>query len=145
MITSAFSAKVTPLCGRDFLDGLKYLLSSTTEFLIFRQYQMNLGSIYPLLKASGVWDLLVKKIGDGVKVRFILNTRFPSASQLGAQNNTIDLLKKAGIEVKERLPGRTFHEKLIISDGKRMILGSHNLTLSALSQNSEFSVLIEQI
>lgn len=56
---------------------------------------------------------------------------------------TITYLKANGIPVKlDPKPGITTHAKLVIIDGKIVIVGSHNWTESALSRNNEYSVLI---
>ncbi|MEM1508513.1 MAG: phospholipase D-like domain-containing protein [Thermofilaceae archaeon] len=56
---------------------------------------------------------------------------------------TIAYLKAQGIPVKlDPKPGITTHAKLVIIDGRIVIIGSHNWTESALSRNNEYSVLI---
>ncbi len=56
---------------------------------------------------------------------------------------TIAYLKANGIPVRlDPKSGITTHAKLVIIDGKIVIMGSHNWTESALSRNNEYSVLI---
>lgn len=56
---------------------------------------------------------------------------------------TITYLKANGIPVKlDPKSGITTHAKLVIIDGKIVIVGSHNWTESALSRNNEYSVLV---
>ncbi len=41
-------------------------------------------------------------------------------------------------------PRKTMHNKLIVIDQRLILLGSHNLTQSALKYNNEMSVLIDR-
>ncbi len=59
---------------------------------------------------------------------------------------TIDFLKKCGVEVKvwkECGSIWKLHAKVVIVDGKYVVVGSHNWTYSAFSHNIEVSVEIE--
>lgn len=56
---------------------------------------------------------------------------------------TITYLKTQGIPVKlDPKSGITTHAKLVIIDGRIIIIGSHNWTESALLRNNEYSVSI---
>jgi len=56
---------------------------------------------------------------------------------------TISFLKKNSIPIKlDKSRGITSHMKIVIVDGRYLIIGSHNWTESALSYNHEVSVLI---
>lgn len=56
---------------------------------------------------------------------------------------TVELLEESGVPVRLD-PGEDVrtHVKMVIVDGKHLVVGSHNWTESALSYNNEFSVLI---
>jgi phosphatidylserine/phosphatidylglycerophosphate/cardiolipin synthase-like enzyme len=57
--------------------------------------------------------------------------------------DTISYLKNNSVEVRlDEKAGVTSHMKIVIVDGKYLVVGSHNWTESALSYNHEYSVLI---
>jgi phosphatidylserine/phosphatidylglycerophosphate/cardiolipin synthase-like enzyme len=52
-------------------------------------------------------------------------------------------MEQAGIKVVFDSPRTTNHTKVAVIDRRYVIMGSHNLTNSALKYNHEISVLIE--
>jgi len=51
-------------------------------------------------------------------------------------------LKPEGLKIKNITTKRLVHAKMIIIDNKHVIIGSHNFSQNAFSQNYEFSVVI---
>jgi phosphatidylserine/phosphatidylglycerophosphate/cardiolipin synthase-like enzyme len=87
---------------------------------------------------------LAKAVKRGVKVVVILETTNKRADELNIQNRqTGKLLEEKGIEVYFDSPRKTTHTKLVVVDERLVILGSHNLTQSALKYNNEISTLME--
>lgn len=87
---------------------------------------------------------LAKAVKRGVKVVVILETTDNRADELNVQNRqTGKLLEEKGIEVYFDSPRKTTHTKLVVVDERFVILGSHNLTQSALKYNNEISILME--
>jgi phosphatidylserine/phosphatidylglycerophosphate/cardiolipin synthase-like enzyme len=63
---------------------------------------------------------------------------------LDAENGlTKELLVKNGVEVYLDSPRKTTHTKLVVIDQRFILLGSHNLTQSALKYNNEISILLD--
>lgn len=57
---------------------------------------------------------------------------------------TITYLQEHGVPVRlDRSSGITTHTKIVVIDGRYLIVGSHNWTESALSRNHEYSTLLE--
>jgi phosphatidylserine/phosphatidylglycerophosphate/cardiolipin synthase-like enzyme len=54
-----------------------------------------------------------------------------------------DFLKENGIEAKIDKRDITVHAKFIVIDKKIIVIGSHNLTKSAMERNREISILVE--
>lgn len=79
----------------------------------------------------------------GVEVRVILeySSHDPTLNQ--ANQETAQALKKGGITVFFDSPSRTTHAKLAVIDRRYCLVGSHNLTQSALKHNHEFSLLLD--
>lgn len=88
---------------------------------------------------------LAKAIKRGVKVIVILETNGRRDDELNAQNKqTGKLLEEKGVKVYFDSPRTTTHTKLIVIDEMVVILGSHNLTQSALKYNNEISVMLSR-
>ena len=92
-----------------------------------------------LLTSRDVVDALERAKRRGVRVRIILEKEL-----IGTDNDEIfaELLSK-GFDV--RFASGSFqltHSKFIIIDGKAVLVGSHNLSNSALFKNREASVII---
>ncbi len=82
---------------------------------------------------------LVKASQRGVKVRVLVDD-----TTLKSYPQTIEYLKNSGIEVKlDESSSKTTHAKVIIIDGKIVVIGSHNWTESALKYNHEVSILVK--
>lgn len=93
-------------------------------------------------------DKLLRELGlarkRGVKVTVLLEEPETASSELARENQrTARLLRKERIEVFHDRPDRRSHMKVVVVDGRHVILGSHNLTSSALRHNHELSVLME--
>ena len=77
---------------------------------------------------------IINAINRGVKVRAIVNSQ-----------NIVDILKKAGAEVKKHYSAHLLHTKMMLIDERQIITGSHNYTQSAFSANYEFSVALDDL
>lgn len=70
--------------------------------------------------------------------------RNQDADDLNRNNaETAERLKQAGIRVCMDAPDRVTHTKLVVIDRLYVLIGSHNLTQSALKYNHEASVWID--
>jgi phosphatidylserine/phosphatidylglycerophosphate/cardiolipin synthase-like enzyme len=67
----------------------------------------------------------------GVQVRAILNSA-----------DLVPILQSIGVKAKVLRDRRTLHVKLLIFDGKTLVIGSHNFTRNAFSHNIEASVAV---
>ena len=88
---------------------------------------------------------LVKAAKKGVRVIVVLENSGGNDLNLDTDNRqTKYLLEEKGVEVYFDSPRKTTHTKLIVIDQKLIILGSHNLTQSALKYNNEISILLDR-
>ena len=92
-----------------------------------------------------VIEALEARVAAGVDVRVMLDRDRPVDPYMSRHINrpVITRLRAAGITVKEDDPARLFHSKLLVSDEKRAILGSHNLTTASITRTHELSVILE--
>ncbi|MEQ8164223.1 MAG: phospholipase D-like domain-containing protein, partial [Smithellaceae bacterium] len=68
------------------------------------------------------------------------NDRSPDAEN----NRTKRFLEEKGVKVYFDSLQKTTHTKLVVIDSRLVLLGSHNLTQSALKYNNEISLLIDR-
>jgi phosphatidylserine/phosphatidylglycerophosphate/cardiolipin synthase-like enzyme len=79
----------------------------------------------------------------GVSVRLLLERGRDATSAVDRHNrDTAARLRGSGITVAFDSPYRTTHTKAAVIDGTTVLMGSHNLTASALKYNHELSVKI---
>ena len=94
-------------------------------------------SVY-VLTSDDVVDALKRAKERGVKVIVLVDGHIKTNAE------AIKILRSDGIVVRcVSKPYKHFHAKFIIVDNRLIIVGSHNLTNSALLFNREVSVVIE--
>jgi phosphatidylserine/phosphatidylglycerophosphate/cardiolipin synthase-like enzyme len=102
-----------------------------------------------LFKAAGnnrpamIAEELIKARKRGVRVRVILENSGYDQKLNQANNSVAEKLKKNQVTVEFDSPKRTAHAKIVVIDRRYCLVGSHNLTESALRHNHEFSLLID--
>lgn len=57
-------------------------------------------------------------------------------------DDVLNILRKAGIVAKKPTSRRLLHSKMLIIDGKHLVIGSHNYTQNAFTSNFESSVIL---
>jgi phosphatidylserine/phosphatidylglycerophosphate/cardiolipin synthase-like enzyme len=86
---------------------------------------------------------LLAAVRRGVRVEVVLE-RSRDAGDLDRNNaETAKRLTQGGIRVCMDVPDRVTHTKLVVIDRRHLLIGSHNLTQSALKFNHEASVRID--
>ncbi len=79
----------------------------------------------------------------GVAVRVVMELAAADHSINDSNRAAVAALAAGGIAVRFDAPDTTSHMKMAVIDGRYSLLGSHNLTQSALKYNRELSVLID--
>jgi phosphatidylserine/phosphatidylglycerophosphate/cardiolipin synthase-like enzyme len=88
---------------------------------------------------------LAKSVQRGVNVTVILENSGDHDPNLDTENRqTKKLLEAQGVKVYFDSPRKTTHTKLVVVDKRFVLLGSHNLTQSALKYNNEISILLDR-
>jgi phosphatidylserine/phosphatidylglycerophosphate/cardiolipin synthase-like enzyme len=94
-------------------------------------------------RPAGLARDLIAARQRGVAVRVILEYSNYDPKLNRANQETAEALRKGGVTVLFDSPKRTSHAKLAVIDRRYCLVGSHNLTQSALSHNHEFSLLLD--
>ncbi len=117
----------TPENGEDIIS----LINSAGESICIEMY---------VLSSDAVVESLISASKNGVDVKVMLERNLNSNSNKESFNK----LEMAGVDVCwAPLEYKLLHSKLIIIDGKKVLIGSHNLSNSALEKNREISVVLE--
>ncbi len=119
---------VSPYDGDEILD----FINSAEQSLDVEVY---------LISSTEVIDAFADAKERGVRVRVIVD-----AGVYEEGNDwVLERLAENGIPVKYGSGHKRYHSKFIIKDGKAVIVGSHNLSYSALYQNREVSIILNNI
>jgi phosphatidylserine/phosphatidylglycerophosphate/cardiolipin synthase-like enzyme len=129
---------VEPLFDRDYFSALVQWVERANVSIHVVMYAAKYDPSEPGDPVNQLLNKLAYARSRGVDVRVVVDDETAKSYP-----QTIDFLKNSGIAVKlDESSGRTTHAKLVIIDGKAVLVGSHNWTESALSYNHEASVLI---
>jgi phosphatidylserine/phosphatidylglycerophosphate/cardiolipin synthase-like enzyme len=132
------------LTNEDYLPGLLKAIDEAQSEIFMSIFSFKAGvhkNSYP----DRILGHLAKAVKRGVDVKVILETTGRLNDELNAQNRqTGKLLEEKGVKVYFDSPRTTTHTKLIVIDERVVILGSHNLTQSALKYNNEISVMLSR-
>lgn len=144
--------KVTPpgpeSCGAKLLKDQDYFPALLEEIDKARQ---EIALTVFFFKTNGLRDnrpdrILVhlrEAVRRGVRVDAVIEQGKERDNVSEVNADTARKLRAAGIRVCMDAPDRTMHTKMIVIDRRTLIIGSHNLTQSALKYNREVSIRIE--
>jgi phosphatidylserine/phosphatidylglycerophosphate/cardiolipin synthase-like enzyme len=128
-------------------DYASFVLASFSEAEVFIHIVMYSMKYYPDDSTNGVSQLLnelIKAKERGVDVRVLLE-RSEYNSSLNEQNEfTCVYLESNGIDVQFDSPTITTHGKLVIIDNREAFIGSANWSKSAIEENNEVNVKINE-
>ncbi|HON59250.1 MAG TPA: phospholipase D-like domain-containing protein [Smithella sp.] len=96
--------------------------------------------------ADRIVAALARAAKRGVQVFVLLENTGNPYDDLDIQNKiTGKMLASKGIKVFFDSPQKTTHAKMVVIDGKIVIVGSHNFTQSGLKHNNEMSLTLKDV
>ncbi len=142
-------ARVTDISSEDYFPAVLREINSAKESIVvamysFMVFESSSATSPPVQLLQG----LVRAHKRGVGVRVILGLPYSydvtkGRRDLDMQNETArQMLHRAGVDVRYAVGGKTMHQKLVVIDGRTVIVGSTNWSRPALTKNWEASVLI---
>jgi len=134
--TCVDGADVTPVTDRGYFDHAFRIISEADESIHIVAFEVKYYSNFPSSLQNQLVRQLIYAKQRGVDVKVIVD-------DFSEENNAFDILTENGIEVRYDSNETTTHAKLIIVDGRIVLLGSTNLSFYGLEQNNEANVLIE--
>lgn len=133
---------VRALADATYGDTLATLIKGATQRIDLAMFLFKTSPTKDNQPAGLVRELVAAR-QKGVEVRVILeySSHDPALNQ--ANQETAQALRKGGVSVFFDSPDRTTHAKLAVIDSRYCLVGSHNLSQSALKYNHEFSLLLD--
>ena len=123
--------------------GLRDLLASANKEILVVSYQVRVENPFKVNLVNELIGILVSKVQKKIDVRILINQKFPNAYLKILSDKAVITLKKEGLNVRKYKSNKTLHAKLIIVDREKLYIGSHNLTNTALSSNSEAGLIVD--
>ena len=130
---SSLYAEISVIPDREYFDTVQKLIASAESSIdveMFLVYSNN-------LQVRELLDEIIEAKERGVKVNILMED--------GQEENKISLeyLRDRGVRAKLDEPETKLHAKRILVDGKKLVIGSSNLTKSAFNKNNESNVLVD--
>jgi len=127
----------------DYFRRVNRLFNEAKESIYIVMFTMNPGK-----KKSGKVNNLIKSLIEarrrGVRVKVILDKpKSDTGFEARANEKAYQKLEKGGVEVEYDYPKIKTHDKVVVVDGKYTVIGAHNWTESALTEQNESSILIK--
>ncbi len=133
--------EIQPLVNEEYFRVLQEQINKARQEIIISSFLFKTSSS-PASYTRRIQASLRNAAHRGVRIRVLLE-RSDRDENNRSNDETALILKDAGIEVFYDDPKKTTHVKMAIIDRSIVIIGSHNLTESALRYNNETSVLIQ--
>lgn len=128
---------------RNYLQVVLQKIQGAVRTIYLTNY---LAHVNPRKKSGSCWKILEalkKKNRRGVDIRILVNGYLSNAKMKLYHKNFISHVHRMGIPYRIYRGGKCIHAKLMIFDGREILIGSHNLTETSTKNNIDTSVLIK--
>ena len=130
------------LTDNEFLPQAKALVESAERSIDISTFKAEITTKPRGLALLHFFKALWQKAKDGVRIRFLINWNQERRSCPKTNLFVITELKKAGIDIRHLKNNRCCHAKTLIVDRKKIIIGSHNLSVKSCHNNFEISYVV---
>lgn len=119
---------------RDYFERVFELIDSADESIHLVMFEIKYYDKYPDSEVNRLVEKLIKKNSEGVEVKIIVD-------QFLTDKRAVEILEKTGVNIKWDSTKLTTHNKLIIIDGRIVLIGSTNWSYYSFSKNHESNVI----
>ena len=134
--------EVRPLADSEYYEVLTAVIDNAQNRIDLAMFLFKTTDS-PQNRPAKILDRLIAAHRRGVEVRVYLEHSGYDEG-INAENRLVaNRLRSHGIAVVCDSPRTTSHVKMVIVDQRYLLVGSHNLTHAALSNNREFSLLVD--
>jgi phosphatidylserine/phosphatidylglycerophosphate/cardiolipin synthase-like enzyme len=127
--------QIQPVTDQQYFNAINDLLKSANKSVHIVMFEVKYYEDYPNSSMNSIIKNLIDLRKNGVDVKII-------ADEYLTEKSTVNYLKSNNIDIKFESPDRTTHDKLIIIDGKIIVVGSTNWSYYAIEKNREANVVI---
>ena len=128
-------SSIVPISDRGYFPAVHDAFQKAEKSIHIVAFELKYYSKYPESKQNILVNDLIDAHNRGVDVKIIMD-------EYSTENNAFNYLRENGVSVKYDGKDVTTHAKLIIIDGKIVILGSTNFSYYGLEKNKEVDVII---
>ena len=129
--------------NRHLAAAIPALIDSARHSLAIAVYQLAPRTTTAHAAVAAIWRALEAAPKRCVHCRIVIHAGAENRNGAAAAMQAGKELKRIGWDVIVTDSGQIMHAKAAIIDGRRLLIGSHNWTASALCANRELSVLID--
>lgn len=122
---------ITPVLNREYFPIAQELIKEAKEYIHILFLEIHKDGV-----TISLMEELISARKGGVEIKVLLENK------LSCNRESLFYLKRHGIEAKFDSPKKLLHHKLIIVDGRKVLLGSTNWSYMSLDYNNETNVLI---
>jgi len=140
-----YEGKIIPADNRNYFSSVYKKLKGAEKSIYVIMFLASYYTQYPDSPTNQLLNILIEKKKKNIKVEVILDQSNAEYFQHSRTENlkTAIYLSENGISVYFDSPSKTTHAKLLIIDGKYVVIGSTNWSYSAIEKNNETAVIIE--
>jgi phosphatidylserine/phosphatidylglycerophosphate/cardiolipin synthase-like enzyme len=120
---------------QEYFEAVDPFLKNARTSIHIVMFNVNYYVKYPNSTMNFIIRDLIEAVDRGVDVKIV-------ADEFQTTAPTIEYLRSKGIDIKFDDPKKTTHSKLIIIDGRIIIIGSTNWSYYATEKNHESNVII---
>ena len=133
VVSTAWAAgRVEPVVNRGYLPAVLALINGATNSIEFVQLECHDDRAVPAIETA-----LAAAVQRGVKVRGLLDDGVDFNAAAAGR------LRALGVEVKLDTPDKMTHSKLVVVDGRKVLLGSTNWTGNSMGNNNESNLVLD--
>ena len=139
----SYIPKIIPLYDEDFSNIVTRLINEARKKIYITTYKLEPRKGPKAQRINALIKALFNANVRGVQIYILLNFYENHKATSNINWYASRIFAKNGIIVKYQTTGRTLHQKLILIDDVYIVIGSHNLSVQALAENIELSLLIQ--
>jgi phosphatidylserine/phosphatidylglycerophosphate/cardiolipin synthase-like enzyme len=134
----ARDSEIVPISDRGYFPAVHEALQNAKTSIHIAAFELKYYDKYSSSLQNQIIDDLVAAKKRGVDVKIVLDEYANS----DPKTNGYDYVKRNGVGIKYDSNSTTTHSKLIVIDGKVVVLGSTNFSFYALEKNNEVDVIL---
>lgn len=131
-------SEIIPVSDRGYFQQVHEALQNARSSIHIASFELKYYDKYPSSLQNQLIEDLIAAHKRGVDVRIVID----EYADNDPNTNAYEYVKRSGIPIKYDSNATTTHCKLIIIDGRIVVLGSTNFSFYALEKNNEVDLIV---